>query len=195
MKKLLNNFKPFLFSITFLVLGGSTLSGQLNIQAGLNGSSIRIETDGFSVETDSKPGFHIGAMYRTRISNSFFFTSGAQFSQKGASFAGIFDFTLNYIDIPILFVYQKDPERGFFADFGLYAAALISADSEGEDIKDGFKSADFGLMLGAGYDFGKIMVGIRGGIGFPNITADDGTGATGDKAVISNGQLYVAFKI
>ncbi len=195
MKNLLFNVKTYVFSIAFLFIGGITLSGQINIQAGLNASSLRIESDGFTIETDGKPGIHIGAMYRTRISNSFFFTSGAHFSQKGASFAGIFDFTLNYIDIPLLFVYQKDPERGFYADFGLYAAALISANSEGEDIKDGFKSADFGLMLGAGYDFGRIMVGLRGGIGFLNVTADDDVGSSGDKAVNSNGQLYVAFKI
>ena len=184
------------FFLALLLTGISTYESQaqVNIQAGLNGSSLRIESGGFTVETDGKPGFHIGAMYRKRISNSFFFSPGIMYSQKGASFFGEFNFNLNYLDVPLLFIYQKDPERGFFADFGLYAAALLSASSEGEDIKEGFNTADLGLSLGLGYDFGNIMVGLRGGLGFLNITKDDGTSDEG-KAVNSNGQLYIAYKL
>ena len=45
--------------------------------------------------------------------------------------------------------------RDWYMNFGPYVGFLISAeDSElGLDLKDGFKSTDFGLALGIGYKF------------------------------------------
>ena len=176
---------------------GYSLQAQFTIQAGVNASSWRASFEGITVETDSRAGFHLGATYSTPVSNKFMFKPGLLYSQKGANFGdGFFnvDAVQNYLEVPLTFVYQNNPAKGFFAEGGPYIGFLLSAESEGEDIKETFNSTDLGINLGLGYDFGKILIGVRGGLGITNIAVDDG-GLEGGSVTNSNGQLYFGVKL
>ncbi len=180
--------------LTVLFLSLSDVMGQISIQAGINAASWRASEGGITLDTDSRAGFHAGINYTTAISESFYFMPGIQYSIKGAKFFDI-DATQNYIDIPLLFVYQPNIEKGFYGEGGPYIGFLLSADSEGIDIKDNYQSTDAGLVLGGGYDFGKIKLGLRGVIGITNISKETpGTSSEG-KIVNSVGQIYFAVKM
>jgi hypothetical protein len=191
---------PFFFGVILLLIlaMSETTNAQLNIQAGINSASMKFEISGFSLETGSTNGFNLGVNYRNRISNKFFFSPGALFSQKGAKLE--FDFgggsesaelKLNYLEIPLMFTYQSNETKGFFAEGGPYFAYLLSVDSEDGD-EEGYKNTDFGVGLGAGYDFGQFILGLRGTVGISSLADDvdfeDGT-------VTNNvGSIYGAYK-
>jgi hypothetical protein len=181
-----------------MVLMAYGIQAQFTIQAGMNAASWRASIEGLTIETDSRVGFHIGGTYSTPVSDKFMFKPGLLYSQKGAKFGGFLDESLDivqtYVEIPLTFVYQSNPEKGFFAEGGPYIGFLLSAESEGEDIKEAYNSTDFGLNLGLGYDFGKILIGLRGGLGITNIAKDDGD-LQGGTVTNSNGQLYFAVKL
>jgi hypothetical protein len=178
--------------VAFTMLASYTLQAQLSVQAGVNVASWRAEFDGVTVETDSKPGFAVGVTYSTPVSDKFNFRPGLMYTQKGAKLFG-FETSQNYLELPLSFVYQSNPMKGFFAEGGPYIGFLLSADSDGEDVKDDFSSTDVGLNLGVGWDFGKLMVGVRGGIGISNLAKNDGTADEG-KITNSNGQLWFGVK-
>lgn len=180
-----------------LLLLSNDLSGQLNVQAGINSASIRFSVEGLSIETGSTSGFHAGINYRNRISSKFFFAPGLIFTQKGGSidFAGDEgELNSNYLEIPLMFVYQSNEAKGFFAEGGVTFAYLLSIDDGESDDTEGFKSTDVGLGLGLGYDFGQIILGVRGVIGITSI-ADDPDLAIDDVSVTNSvGMLYGAVK-
>ena len=69
----------------------------------------------------------------------------------------ITDFKLNYLTVPVMANWHFGSNRNWYLNFGPYIGFLISAeDSElGLDLKDGFKSTDFGAAFGIGH---KIKV-------------------------------------
>ena len=119
------------------------------------------------------------------------------FSQKGAKIedSGLEStLRLTYVDVPIMFTYQANEEKGFFAEGGPYLGLLLSASAEGED-QEGYKSTDFGIGLGLGYDFGQFLLGVRGNIGISNIAEDEDSGFFGDISTTNSvGQLFGAYK-
>jgi hypothetical protein len=74
---------------------------------------------------------------------------------------------------------QAGPQIGFLL------SAKRKDDGEDEDIKDLFKSTDFGFNLGLGADFGKLNASARYCIGLSNI-ADD------EDVEIKNGVFQIA---
>ena len=179
--------------ILLAIICTSSTKSQLIIQAGMNVSSWRVSSALGSYESASKIGFHAGVNYSTRISESFQFRPGIIYSQKGAK-EYTDPTTVSYLDFPLNFVYQKNPDRGFFGIGGLYIGHLLSAELFGNDIKESFKSFDFGVNLGAGFDFEKLIIGFQGSLGLINIFKSDGT-ASEVTPTNSNGQLYLALKI
>jgi hypothetical protein len=81
-------------------------------------------------------------------------------------------FALSYINIPVLFQYYFLPQ--FYAEAGPQMGFLLSAKSKREgvsyDVKDAFKTVDFGSAIGAGYKF-PIGVGVyaRYNFGFTDL--------------------------
>ena len=176
------------------MIGSLELSGQISIQAGINASSWEASVDGISLETDTKPGFHVGINYLSQVGEKFYFKPGIHYSQKGAKFFE-FQTSQDYLEIPLAFTYQSNPEKGFYGEGGLYLGFLLSAsDYSGDDVKDDYNTTDAGILLGGGYDFGKILIGIRGALGLTNLSKNDGTASEG-KITNSNGQLYFAVKL
>ena len=195
----MNRKGNLLIAVLCLILTSTSLYSQLNVQAGLNSSSISFSVEGFSLETSSLIGFHAGVNYRNKIGNSFYLTPGLLFSQKGASLE--FDFggaveeskiKMNYIDIPVIFTYQSNPEKGFFVEGGPYFGLLLSADADGEDVKDDFNSLDIGIGAGVGYDLGQLLLGLRYNIGLTDLAAE--SGEEEGSATFQVLQLFGAYK-
>lgn len=184
-----------LMALLCLLFINSESYGQLSLQVGVNSAATSYSVEGLSLETDAVIGFHAGINYRSQLGEKLYLTPGLHFSQKGAKIDfgfGESTTTVNYIDVPIMFTYRSDPEKGFFAEGGPYLGLLLSADSEGEDIKDEYKSIDFGIGAGLGYDLGQFLLGIRYNIGIANIA--DTEGEEEGKATNTVLQLFGAYK-
>jgi len=65
------------------------------------------------------------------------------------------DFKLNYITLPIMANWHFGSNRNWYLNFGPYVGFLVNAEDSklGLDLKDTFKSTDFGLAFGIGYKF------------------------------------------
>ena len=196
----MKNQLKYLVAFLFMLSVGSHASAQLDIQAGINNSSLSFNIDGISLGTGSVIGFHAGANYMSKVGNSLYIVPGVLLSQKGASFD--FDFGLGsteaklssmYLDIPIMLHYQSNAEKGFFIQGGPNLGFLLSASSEGEDVKEGYNSLELALGVGAGYDLGQFKLGLRMNIGLSNIAADtEGEDGSVNHRVL---QIFGAYKL
>jgi len=185
----------YLFLICFLAIGINGDS-QITVVGGINVSSIRQTNFIFSQESASRIGYHVGVHYKSDLGSSFAFNPAVIYSQKGAGFgAFVPTLDLNYLDFPLMFVYQKYPDQSFFAEAGPYLGFLVSAYDGVNDVKDSYNSLDMGLGIGAGYDLGRMVLGGRGMIGLTNIP-NLNTGTTQDTRTTNiSGQLYLGFQL
>ncbi|TJY37412.1 porin family protein [Pontimicrobium aquaticum] len=86
------------------------------------------------------------------------------------------DFELNYATLPIMANWHFGSNRNWYLNFGPYVGFLMNAkDSElGMDVKEGFKSTDFGFAFGIGYKFEiddsiKLFIEYDGQSGFSDV--------------------------
>jgi hypothetical protein len=157
------------------------------VKGGLNISNIATSGDG-SPSTTSYVNFHIGAFAEIKLNPKVSFQpemlyslQGAKFDQvvvvNGASYNTNDTFKFTYLNIPLMFKYY--PNSKFFLESGPQVGFLTEARLEvnipgvgsGEnDVKSSFKTVDFGLNLGLGYNFSKKVVGnIRYNLGISNM--------------------------
>jgi hypothetical protein len=135
---------------------------------------------GDAEDVSSIVGFQIGGFAEFKISDKFsiqpellFSTQGAQVQSEGDEV----DFNLSYLNIPVMAKYYATPKLSF--ELGPQIGFLTSAKGKtmgvSVDIDDFFKSTDFGLNFGAGYDFtNKFSAGVRYNLGLSNIAEDSG---------------------
>lgn len=184
--------KNLLLSLMLMVFSIS-MSGQIGFKAGLNVATQSVESGGITVEPGSKAGLVLGANYTTALSESFSLRPGVQFSMKGYEIdfgiLGSFSANMNYIDVPVDFVYTTSK---FSVNFGPYLGLLMSASVDGEDVKDQVKSTEIGLNFGVGYSFGAIGIGLNYGAGLTNISNDDTADGTVTNQVST---LYVTYTL
>ncbi|MAC94052.1 MAG: hypothetical protein CMC96_00985 [Flavobacteriales bacterium] len=146
MKKLL-----FIAAISLgLVAGVNAQETKFGLKAGLNLANV----SGDDVEDNSMLiGFQIGGYAHLGISEAFAIQPEILFDAKGSKFEGggeEANFNLNYITIPVLAKLMVTDELGFH--LGPQLGLLMSAEFDGEDVKDNYKSTDFGLAVGGGYE-------------------------------------------
>ncbi len=184
-----------LFSALMFMALSYTANAQFGARAGINLANISIESEGVTIEGDNKFAFHAGLTYEHMLSENLYLRPGALFSIKGYEFeieflgetidAGV---TTTNIEIPIDFVYKLaagSNKVGLHA--GPYLGMLMGAeDGEGTDVKEGFKSLDFGLNIGATFELNKISLGINYGLGLANIAeTEDGDDTTATNRVLA----------
>ncbi len=157
-------------------------NGQIALRAGLNLSSINADFDGISVESNSKIGFQLGAMYEIGVSDKLSIRPGLLFSSKGSTTEDPItgeDFKggINYLEIPIDIVYYiLKSDNSFSLSAGPYIgyAIGVSGDAEGSLEENGIKPLDLGVNLGLQYDFqNKYGIGFYYGLGIANISEED----------------------
>ncbi|TGE21255.1 PorT family protein [Hymenobacter aquaticus] len=143
-----------------------------------------------AVTKEMKPGFHAGVYATIPLGPGFAIEPGVSYSEKGAKLVGTlpweqFDFLntkvtatsrMSYIDVPVLLKGYLTP--GFYLFGGPQASFLVSnkvrveagalgfnALSTDFDVKNQFRSVDFGVVGGLGYQFDNGL-GLSAGYDF-----------------------------
>src|SRR5688572_3127830 len=148
--------KFYLSVIAATILITTTANAQhvnLGLKAGLNLYNIHNSN---GAEYDTKAGFHAGLIGHIHLARQFALQPELLYSAQGAKYttAGIESkLNLGYINVPIMFQYMFD--NGFRLQAGPQVGFMINAKSETNDnktdVKDNFKTIDFGLGAGVGY--------------------------------------------
>ncbi len=192
------------FFLTILVFISGAVTGQKGgLKAGANFTNLYV--DDVSDE-NMKIGLNLGLWhqsadgnFQTEINYS---NKGAQILYDGALGSGKYNYNLNYIEVPVLFVGHVGPLN---LHVGPYAAFLVgvnikSKDSDGnvEGVtqldRDDFNTFDYGLAGGVGIDFESSQIGLRYSYGLREIGKSGSfAGEAVNNAKNSALQLYVAF--
>ncbi|WP_310381881.1 porin family protein [Flavobacterium sp.] len=184
-----------IFTIGFV----NAQKAQFGVKGGLNLAVILGDTDG--VDFQSKAGYHVGGFVDIKVSDKISIQPELLYSTQGASvkdfevelnntlYSADVNFNLSYINIPVMLKYyaaekfnlEVGPQIGFLTAAKI--VAKVNGNEGEEDAKDIFESVDFGLNLGAGYDFTKkISAGVRYNVGLSNIEKTE----SGDDSKIKN---------
>jgi hypothetical protein len=165
--------KNTLIFLLALVLGLSTTAQAQyrgrggNVSLGLKAGGSLTDFVGADVNTvsDSRFGFHAGIFANIGFAKLFAFQPELLYSQKGAKVHGNHDAgtRFHYVDVPLAFHVNTD---GFFFEAGPQVGFLVAAKSESGsvsvDVKDRYKSVDFGYLAGLGYQLKHgLGVGLR----------------------------------
>ena len=192
--------KKSLLAFSFLTVIGATAFSQnikWGIQAGTAIASQQAKQSGISITSDSKIGFTLGVLSDISITDNFAFQPGLNFTQKGSKFSdsdGEVTQTLNYVDLPLNFLYHAPAGKGkFFAglgpvvNYGISGKVKMTTTGESEvseDIKfgndeaeDNYKPFEIGGNILAGYEFSNgVFAAASYNAGLSNIAvASDNT--------------------
>ena len=136
-------------------------------KVGLNLSSLS-HVDGSTIA-----GLNAGVSLEILLTEKFGIEPGVLFSMQGTKI-GSEKIHLDYINIPVYAKYYVLGGLNVFA--GPQVGFNVRAKSGGERVKDLVRTADFGLGLGVGYQFGwGLMVSANYTFGFVNIEKDTST--------------------
>ncbi|WP_431242864.1 porin family protein [Flavobacterium sp. P21] len=185
---------------------------KFGVKGGLNLSNFSGDTEG--VDLKSKAGFHVGGFAEIKLSDKFaiqpellYSTQGPKAvnqmgeDENGITYTGDVCFNLSYINVPVMFKYyvaekfniEAGPQIGFLTSAKMKTTIDGFNGSNEMDVKDIFESIDFGLNLGAGYDFtDHFSADIRYNLGLANIAKTE----DGDDSKLHNGvfSLSVGYK-
>ncbi|MET0945253.1 MAG: porin family protein [Flavobacterium sp.] len=184
---------------------------KFGVKGGLNLSNFSGDTEG--IDFKSRVGFNVGGFVEIKLSDQLaiqpellYSTQGAKVDNFGVELEGNFytadvQFNLSYINIPVMFKYyivekfniEAGPQIGFLTSAKTKTTVQGFSGSDEQDVKDSFESIDFGLNLGAGYDFTEhFSANARYNLGLANIAKTE----PGDDSKLHNGvfSLSVGYK-
>lgn len=174
------------------------ISATANAQARIGlkaGASLTNFTGSDVSGVSSKFGAHGGLVANFAFSDALSVQPEVLFSMKGAQNPDDSKdkLNLNYIDVPVMLQYNAD---GLFFEAGPQIGFLASAKStdgtNDVDVKEAFKSVDFGYAVGLGYKLETgPMIGLRYNGGITSAFKD--VFGTSVKAHNSAFQLYVGY--
>jgi hypothetical protein len=161
-------------AVLFTVVFASPLFAQFprfGIKGGVNLASQKINgQDAGGDDLQSFPALVAGAFTTFRIASWLQVQPEALYSVKGARFeeGGFSSTTLvDYLEVPVLARVSRrgDGRFGFYAAGGPYAAFQLrgrirmkfSGSTEELDISDRIERTDFGLSIGGGVEFGRLV--------------------------------------
>jgi len=172
----------FVGILSILLVGASYAQARIGVTAGLNASNITAKADGISVSADYKAGFQAGLVADFGITESFSIMPELLFSQRGSKYKE-FDssLTLNYLQLPVNATYKFDTGMGsqVFIFAGPYIGYALSGKQKSDDISedvefgsgDGeMKRLDFGLNVGAGFQYEKLFFKLQFNPGLYNLS-------------------------
>lgn len=168
------------------------------IKAGLNLANQKFSGDGISLDTKSKPGIHVGGYLTIMFTEQLGLQPEILFSMQGAKFdiaGGDYKSNFNYLAVPILFRYNVNEMINIHVgpQVGVLLSAEVEFDGDKEDVKDDFKKADIGGVVGLGVDLPiGLGFGARYVLGFSQISDD-----TDENGEVKNSvfQLYACYKL
>lgn len=167
--------KIILSAIAVMAFGfANAQETKFGVKAGLNIANIGGDIE----ENKSLVGFHVGGFAEIKLSEKFAIQPELLYSAQGVKYDGDGDAktTLGYLNIPVMAKFYVADK--FSLEAGPQIGFLLSAKDKFEedgisvdlDTKDAYKSIDFGLNFGAGYDFTEnLSAGVRYNLGLSNI--------------------------
>jgi len=213
--------KQVLLLFSILTASYLTTAQTIGLQAGLNLASQSIggdESGGFTISTDSKAGFLIGAVGQFPLSKSFIFRPELNYIQKGSKTGDVLSgqsvlIAINYIDIPLNVVFNADAGKGQFfvgagptIGYGLSGYTKIKtqevevsqdikfdgkSDDEVNDEYAHLKAMDLGFNFLAGYTFSNGFFADAGySFGLNNISPSAGSSLSNKGFFIKLGYCF-----
>ena len=173
MKKMLKIYYVMIISGILIAGNANAQHFNLGFKGGLNLYNIQNDNN---VKYDMKTGFHLGLLGHIHLDRSIAIQPELVYSSQGAKFTSNNienKLNLGYINLPIMLQYMFN--NGFRLEAGPQVGFLISAKSEANnnsvDVKDNYKTVDFGVGLGAGYikPSTGLGFGVRYNAGLSNI--------------------------
>jgi hypothetical protein len=183
------------------------LTPKFGIRGGINFSNLYVS----DVSSENlKVGFNAGVYAKIPVVQGFSIEPEILYTVKGAQEnynnnvqgSGAYQFNLNYIEVPILGVINI--ARNFNIHVGPYFSILTSANVQDVDKngnitgatelnKDDFKSFDWGLVGGAGFDIDNVTLGARYNYGLEQIGNSGLAGSLTQNSKNSVISVYVGF--
>jgi hypothetical protein len=138
-------------------------------------ANAKVEAVGESETAESKFGFTIGVMLDKNIGKSFVFQPSINWTQKGFEESDGSDKiteSLNYLEIPLNFLYRQAPEKGFFVGLGptiamgMYGKYKYGDEEEninfGSSDDNDYRLMEYGGNILAGYLFpNKLQIAVN----------------------------------
>jgi hypothetical protein len=183
--------KIILSSIAVLAFGFANAQdgASFGVKGGLNMATIS-GAEGAS----SLLAFHMGGFAEFNVSDKFAVQPELLYSMQGAKYSAFgtsYTTNLNYLIVPVMAKYFVTDAISINA--GPQLGILMSAKSEGIDVKDGYNTTDFGLNIGGGYNIGdNMMLDLRYNLGFSELAKDKVAGDSANKNAVI--QLSFGYK-
>jgi len=155
--------KKFLCSLAIFCAGyfSATAQKQINLELGGNiGYNFSTVNSKHSTNNDFRNSFNVGLVADYYFSNRWGIKMKLIYDQKGwddgfLSFlagSNTTNFHMNYLTVPLMANWHFGKTRNWYLNFGPYAGFLLNVKETAldTDIKQYFKSTDFGLAFGIG---------------------------------------------
>jgi hypothetical protein len=149
--------------ILFLFISLSSYSQSFGLRAGINVANLSGEIEGNS----SIVAYQAGVFVDIGVGPIGDLNIALLYSKKGTK-DDVDDITANihYLELPVLLRFNIAIA---FVEIGPYGSYVLSASTDGEDIKELLKSGDYGLIFGGGVNLGNIRLDARYSVGFADI--------------------------
>ena len=175
---------PLLFLTLFL---SSDSFSQFSAKGGINIAKFKSGTFTNALVDVStyKNGILFGFNYKFRLSELASLRPGMQYSPKGNKviFRGSdFSTNLNYLEVPIDFVYAIGR---LSIHTGPYVAYLLTASSSAQNIKENMRPFDLGLNLGTAISEGDLGIGFNYALGLRTVSKNSMTSFFSTNKVLS----------
>lgn len=180
--------------IAFCAYGAIAQGISGGLKAGVNFANQKWSSDGISVSPDGRTGFHVGGYLNIGVSETFGVQPEIFYNAVGAKM-GDAEFNTDYVTVPVMLRYNPAPIFNIHA--GPQFGFLMSAKSDGEDIKENLKGLDLGVGFGAGVDL-PMGLGFtaRYVLGLSNISDEEGEIDIEDLTVKNNVfQISVTYRL
>lgn len=183
--------KKILVLAVFTVLGFTNVNAQeikFGVKGGLNFSTV----SGDNTENiDYVTSYHFGVVSEIPLSEKFSFQPEVLYSRQGYSFNNDV-VALNYLNIPLMAKYYVT--KGLSVEAGPQIGFLLSAKNEKIDVKDAFKTVDFGVNFGVGYKLENgLNFGARYNLGLTDINDVDNSSGKNKNGVFQISVGYFFF--
>ena len=202
----MKNLKFIFLAIFLLTAAFANAQVSLSVRGGVNMSNI--QTDEPNCVKSPKFGFNIGAFADFYVAHNMAIQSGLFFSTKGASEnireANELERTVtgfSYFQVPVHFAYKIDVAPGMRVVFhaGPYIALGVSSFVNVNDVKMRnafgcrpyqYQPFDWGLGIGVGADFQRILVGIGLDFGLYDISNQSNVRGRNQNAFLTVGYRF-----
>ena len=183
--------KKFFLLTVLTVLGFTNVNAQeveFGVKGGLNFANISGDN---TKDLGAVTAFNFGVVSEIHISEKFSFQPELMYSGQGYSPDDNI-VALSYLNIPLIGKYYVT--KGLSLEAGPQLGFLLAAKNEKTDVKDAFKTFDFGVNFGLGYKLESgLNFGARYNLGLTNINNLDNSSFKNKNGVIQVSIGYFFF--